>query len=161
MINRFAARQVDFESRGQKAGPPSYKFACQTLATEESPRPRSFARTHARTHARNASAIEIDFPVRGSFSQRTHTPNLRSSLCGPPQYGRRPTPHWQNRHPHQLEYQADSGGARRTNSRLVGERRGRANRGTAQITSSTAGGKSRDQGARSPADDNIQPSRTP
>ena len=36
---------------------------------------RSLARTHARNA--NASAIEIDFPVRGAVSRLNHTPNLR------------------------------------------------------------------------------------
>ena len=43
--------------------------------------PLAQLRTHARTHARNASAIEIDFPVRGAFSRRTHTPNLRLRMA--------------------------------------------------------------------------------
>ena len=36
--------------------------------------PLAQLRTHARTHARNASAIEIDFPVGGSFSHEELTP---------------------------------------------------------------------------------------
>ena len=40
-----------------------HKSLRPTLATEESSRARSFARSHARNA--NASAVEIDFPVRG------------------------------------------------------------------------------------------------
>ena len=38
------------------------------------PTPLAQLRTHARTHARNASAIEIDFPVRGIFLTKTSHP---------------------------------------------------------------------------------------
>ena len=48
------------------------KFARRALATEESSRAHSFARTHARTHARNANETEIDFPVRGSDKPDSH-----------------------------------------------------------------------------------------
>ena len=58
---------------GTTTGPQ--KFVRRALATEESSRARSFARSHARNAI--ATETEIDFPVRGWANAGLTTPNLR------------------------------------------------------------------------------------